>query len=218
MQKLTFTALVLMLVLNVSLARAENPASLTLPSYELYSPAKVVISYIYTNNVSVQVNTLGASLYQVTTTPVSTVFEASAYDVYTITVQISYLDITNQTIVIGLLEGGRPAKGIEMPVSTNTVIFTFRISVVEAPRYPSAEEIANVLMDKLRNELADYTAHIDALIKQLSESLTFAASLSIIAFAIAIVVLVANYYLHRKVSELTEWGIRHESEHRKEAS
>ncbi|MGB9671927.1 MAG: hypothetical protein ACPLZY_02135, partial [Candidatus Norongarragalinales archaeon] len=87
--------------------------SFRLPSYELYAPSKIIVSFVYTNNVTTNVRTLGTSLYKVTTSPVQVVFEAEAFDVYTIDILIEYAIPVNQTIIIGLYEGGRATKGIE---------------------------------------------------------------------------------------------------------
>jgi hypothetical protein len=39
--------------------------------------------------------------------------------------------------------------------------------------------------------------------------------LAVIGFVVSIAVLVAVFYVHSRVAELSEWGIRHESEHHK---
>jgi hypothetical protein len=39
--------------------------------------------------------------------------------------------------------------------------------------------------------------------------------LGVIAFVVSVSVLVAVFYVYRRVAELSEWGIRHEAEHHK---
>jgi len=87
--------------------------------------------------VSAQVSTLGASLYRVVTEPISITFQTEAFDVYTITISILYDRVINQTIIIGIFEGGRAAKGLEWDVTAKTVKIYMRITVVEAPHFPT---------------------------------------------------------------------------------
>ncbi|MEM3361429.1 MAG: hypothetical protein QXV85_09540 [Candidatus Bathyarchaeia archaeon] len=187
-----------------------------LPSYELYAPAKIIVSFVYTNNVSTNVRTLGTSLYKVTTSPVQVVFEAEAFDVYTIDVLIEYAIPVNQTVVIGLYEGGRAVKGIEFDTSASRIYISMHVSVVEAPTFPTAEQIADAMANWLQSYLSEYTAQQTNTINKMSETMLVVGVLAVIGFVVSIAVLLAVFYVHRRVAELSEWGIRHESEHRKE--
>jgi len=189
--------------------------SFRLPSYELYAPAKIIVSFVYTNNVSVNVRTLGTSLYKATTSPVQVIFETDAFDVYTITFDIYYSMPVNQTITIGLYEGGRAAKGVEFDVNTAHINIQMKVSVVEAPRYPTAEEIANSMWQMLQNSLNEFTTAQQNLIAKMSDTVLVTGSLAVIGFVVSIAVLIAVFHIHRKVAELSEWGIRHETEHRR---
>ena len=187
-----------------------------LPSYELYAPAKIIVSFVYTNNVSVSVRTLGTSLYKATTSPVQAIFEAEAFDVYTIEISIAYTIPVNQTIVIGLYEGGRAVKGIEFDTTANSIFISMKVSVVEAPKYPTAEEIAQSMWNWLQGSLSEFTAQQQELLDKMGQSMLVIGALAVIGFAVSLAVLIAVFYVHRKTAELSEWGIRHESEHRKE--
>jgi hypothetical protein len=206
------------LVLSAPLARVEAQGetfSFRLPSYELYAPAKIIISFVYTNNVTTNVRTLGTSLYKITTSPVQVIFEAEAFDVYTIDIRIEYSIPINQTVIIGLYEGGRATKGIEFDTTVSVILLTIKVSVVEAPTYPTAEEIANSLANWLQSYLSEYTMQISNTVNQMGESMLVIGVLGVIAFVVSIAVLVAVFYVNRRVAELSEWGIRHESEHSK---
>jgi len=210
-----FFCLLILTPLSVVNAQESYVFNFRLPSYELYAPAKIIVSFVYTNNVSTNVRTLGTSLYKVTTSPVQVVFEAEAFDVYTIDVLIEYTIPVNQTILIGLYEGGRATKGIEFDTSASRIMLTFKVSVVEAPTYPTAEEIANAMANWLQSYLSEYTAQMTITIDKMGETTLVVGVLAVIGFVVSIAVLVAVFYVHRRVAELSEWGIRHESEHRK---
>jgi len=190
-------------------------ASLRLPSYEFYAPAKIVISFVYTNNVSVQVSTLGNSLYKAVTSPVQVEFSTEAFDVYTVDVQILYDKIVNQTITIGLFEGGRAAKGIEFDVDASAVSIKMKAAVVEAPRFPTADEISERMWERWRNEIASFEANVNDLVAKMDSTVVTVGSLAVIAFAVCIVVLIAVFYLQRRVAELSEWRLRREAEERR---
>jgi hypothetical protein len=90
-----------------------------------------------------------------------------------------------------------------------------KVSVVEAPTYPTAEDIANAMANWLQGYLTEYTGQMTVTINQMGESMLIIGVLGIVAFVVSVAVLVAVFYVHRRVAELSEWGIRHESEHRK---
>lgn len=212
----------LLLVSNLPFVQAQQEtmgsANIRFPSYELYAPAKIIVNFVYTNNVTVNVKTLGTSLYKATTSPVQALFEAEAFDVYTITIDINYIVPVNQTIIVGLYEGGRAAKGLEFDVVADHISLMFRISVVEAPRYPTSEELANAMWERLQGSLNEFTVQQQGLIAKMGETIIVVGSIAIIGFLVCVVALISVFYMHRKVAELSEWGIRHETEHRKGAS
>jgi hypothetical protein len=143
------------------------------------------------------------------------IFEAEAFDVYTIDIRIEYSIPVNQTVIIGLYEGGRATKGIEFDTSARVILISMKVSVVEAPTYPTAEDIANAMANWLQGYLTEYTGQMTVTINQMGESMLIIGVLGVVAFVVSVAVLVAVFYVHRRVAELSEWGIRHESEHRK---
>jgi len=189
-------------------------ATLRMPALELYAPAEVTVSYVYTNNVSIQVNTLGPSLYEATTSPVMARFETQEFDTYTIFLRIQYSRPVEQTIQIGIFEGGRAAKSVEFDVNAEIIDIKFVVSVVQAPEYPTAEQIALAITEYFRNEILSLRGDLQSLTDTIQNSLVFASALAIISFAVSLVAIVAIFYMHRKTSELMEWGIRHQEEHR----
>ena len=210
------TLLLLFSLLTLPNAEAQSRyAELRVPQLELYSPAEITVSYVYTNNVSIQVHTLGPSLYEATTSPVQARFETQEFDTYTIYLKILYDQPVQQTILIGIFEGGRAAKSIEYDVDAQEIFLSFTVSVVQAPEYPTAEQIALAITEYFRNEILSLRADFQSLTESIENSIVFVSALSVISFALSIIVLASIFYMNRKVSELTEWGIRHESEHKK---
>jgi len=212
-----FLCLASVLPVNLALAEeAEERGNVRLPIYELYAPARVVVSFAYTKNVTIHVSTLKTSLYKAVTSPVQLEFFSEDFDMYSVTMEILYGVKVSQTIVIGLFEKGRPAKSIEFDVSSSAITITMRVSVVEAPRYPTAEEISNLVWEKWRNELYLFESRQHDLIVKMSDTVTTVGSLALIAFAVCIALIIVVFRMHQRVAELSEWGIRHKTEHRKE--
>jgi hypothetical protein len=201
------------LLLSAPPARGEE--LLRIPSLELYAPARVVVSFAYTRNVTIQVSTLGASLYKAVTGPTQIEFQTDSFDVYTLSISIQYEAPVNQTVVIGLFEGGRAAKGLELPMRGNSAQITMKLTVIEAPRFPTAEEVAERVLDRFRNEILRFEAGQRELVGGMTGTVTTMAGLSAIAFAVSVALIVAVFHIHGRVAELSEWGIRHEEEHRR---
>ena len=202
--------------LPVNLALAEE-SGIRLPTYELYAPAKVVVSFAYTKNVTIEVSTLKTSLYKAITSPVQLEFDAEDVDLYTVTMKILYSGIkVDQTIVIGIFEGNRPVKSIEFDVCSSSITIMMRLSIVKAPTYPTAEEISNLIWDKWRNELITFESKQNDLVTQISNTVVTVGSLAAIAFAVCIALIIVVFHMHQRVAELSEWGIRHRAEHRGE--
>jgi len=205
---------------NLISAAEEDYSRIRLPYYELYAtretPGRVVVSFAYTKNVSVQVGTLKTSLYKATTSPVQVEFQASDIDLYTVTINVTYEVRVTQTIAIGIFEAGRPAKTIEVDVSSTGFILTCYVNVVEAPRYPTPEEIGEVMFGLWRGELATFERKQQDLVNKIGDTSIITGSLAAIAFGVAAVLVIAVFRIHSKVAELSEWGVRHETEHRGE--
>lgn len=203
---LMFSFFFLVLAPNV-MAQYWQVARFRLPSYELYAPAQIIISFVYTNNVSVNVRTLGTSLYKVTTSPVQIIFEADAFDVYFIDAVIAYSIPVNQTIIIGLYEGGRATKGIEFDTSADRIEISIKVSVVEAPRYPTAEEIANAMWSWLQSQLSEFMGRQENLVEGIGKTSLTVGVLGAISFAVCCVLILAVFYIYRRVAELNEWRL-----------
>ena len=203
MKKLTSLFLLILLASAFPVpALADETFYVNIPSFELYAPARIVVSYVYTQNVSVHVSTLGASLYRAVTSPVQVTFETDEFDVFTIDIQIRYSMIINQTVTVGLMEGGRAAKGIELQVNSKTINIRLKVSVVEAPRYPTADEISERMWNRLRNEVAQFESSQQNLVNEMTNTLVTIGALSALAFVVCIVCIIAVFMVHKRVAEL----------------
>ena len=194
--------------------KARTIERIRLSTYELYAPARVVITFAYTKNVTIKVSLLGTSIYKTETSPVQVVFEATHFDIYTVNIDAFYDRTVNQTITMGLFEGGRPAKAIEFDVSGEGFQIQMKLSVVEAPRFPTTQEISDNLWLRWRNELLSYEAKTDLVVGTMRETMTIVGALGVIGFVVSLVAILTMFHSNRKLSELEEWGIRHKEEHR----
>ncbi|MEM2512712.1 MAG: hypothetical protein QXU81_00105 [Candidatus Bathyarchaeia archaeon] len=173
-----------------------------IPLFELYAPARVVVSFQYTQDVSIRVSTVGASLYRATTSPTQIQFEAENYDTYKVIIRIAYSMRINQTITIGLFEGGRAAKSIEIQVNEPVIEIQMVLSVVEAPRYPTAEEISERMWERWRNELVLFEQKQNEIINKMIESSIVIGSLAAIGFTVSLACIYAVFRVHHKIAEL----------------
>jgi len=200
---------------NVEAATTRSIERIRLPTFELYAPAKIVFNFAYTKNVTVKVTLLGTSIYRTSTSPVQVAFEATNLDVYTVNIDAVYDRTVNQTITMGVFEGNRPAKAIEFDVNADGFQVQMKVSVVEQPHFPTVQEISDALWDRWRNELLSYEAKTDLVVNKMTETMTIVGALGVIAFVVSLVSILALFHSNRTLSELEQWGIRHNAEHRK---
>ena len=141
---------------SIATARGEEPevAGFNLQSY---APAKILISYTYTNNFSVtNVSSMGKSLYKITSSPVDIEFVAEDIDQYTFTIEIKYAAIVTQSIQIALFSGGYAPEGVQFNVKGNVVRLKFTLTVTQETKYPSAQEVAEQVVRQIANQLDEF--------------------------------------------------------------
>ncbi|RJS92804.1 hypothetical protein CW705_02215 [Candidatus Bathyarchaeota archaeon] len=143
------------LLLTPAVSRAEETieeaATLNL---QAYAPARIVITYSYTQNFSVSdVSTLGRPEYKIISGPTSIEFKTAHTDTFTFTVEIKYPAILGQSIQIAVFSAGNPPEGIQINVKTSTVKLRFTLTITEEPSYPSAQDVAEQVVRQVANEL-----------------------------------------------------------------
>ena len=160
--------LILLSHLLVMPVHAEDDGSSEVASLNLqaYKPARIVITYAYTNNFSVSdVSSMGRSMYKITSGPTSIEFKAEDVDRYTFTVEIKYATVVGQSIQIAVFSAGNPPEGLQFNVKTDTVRLQFTVTVTEEPRYPTAQEVAEQVVRQVANELSQFRQQTDEMLQ-----------------------------------------------------
>jgi len=159
-------------------------------SLQSYAPARILISYAYTNNFSVtDVSSIGRSLYTVTSGPTSIEFRANQIDQYTFTVEIRYAAIVVQSVQIAIFSGGYAPEGVQFNVKGNVVRLKFTLTVTEEPRYPSAQDVAEQVVRQVSSQLADFRKQTETIIAVQNRNLTTMWILVVSSLAVSTVLL-----------------------------
>jgi len=162
---ITRVIIVLLVTCSVVMVYAEEaePAD-TVASMNLqaYAPARIVVSYAYTNNFSVvDVSTLGKSLYKIVSSPTSIEFHAVDLDRYTFTVVLKYAVTVEQSIQIALFSSNHPPEALQFNVKGRHIRLEFTLTVTEEPKYPSAQAVAEQVVQQIANELHEFRSQTD---------------------------------------------------------
>ena len=171
---------------------ASEVASLNL---QAYCPARIVITYAYTNNFSVSdVSSMGKSMYKVVSSPTSIEFKAEDVDRYTFTVTIKYPAVVGQSIQIAVFSAGNPPEAIQFNVKTSTVRIKFTVTVTEEPRYPTAQEVAEQVVRQVANELMQFRRQTDEMLR--AQNRNIEVQWMILAFNTGVSVGLLAFILH----------------------
>lgn len=120
-------------------------------SLQAYAPARIVISYTYTNNFSVSdVSSMGKSLYKIISGPTSIEFKAEDTDRYTFTIDIGYSAIVAQRIQMAVFSSVYAPEGIQLNVKSADVRIQFTLTVTEKLCTRAPRKWRNRLCYKLR--------------------------------------------------------------------
>ena len=165
---LSLILLASLLVTPVSAADENGEAVSEVASLNLqaYKPARIVITYAYTNNFSVSdVSSMGKSMYKITSGPTSIEFKAEDVDRYTFTVEIKYSTVVGQSIQIAVFSAGNPPEGMQFNVKTDVIRLHFTVTVTEEPRYPTAQEVAEQVVRQVANELMQFRQQTEEMLQ-----------------------------------------------------
>jgi hypothetical protein len=159
-------------------------------SLQAYAPARILISYAYTNNFSVtDVSSMGKSLYKITSGPTSIEFKAEDVDRYTFTVEIKYAAIVTQSVQIAVFSAGYPPEGLQFNVKGDIVRIQFTLTVTKEPQYPSAQEVAEQVVKQVSNELTHFQLEVNRVIETQNRNLTTMWILIVSSLAISVALL-----------------------------
>jgi len=142
---------------SITIARGEEEPEVAGFNLQSYTPAKILISYTYTNNFSViDVSSIGKSLYKITSSPISIEFIAEDIDQYTFTVEIKYAAIVTQSVQIAVFSAGYAPEGMQLNVKGNVVRLKFTLTVTQEPKYPSAQDVAEQVVLQIADQLNEF--------------------------------------------------------------
>ena len=165
----------------------------------VYRPTRILITYTYTNNFSVSdVSSVGQSLYKITSGPTSIEFKAEDIDIYTFTVTIRYAEIVGQSVQIAVWSGNQPPQGIQVNVKSSIVKIRFEVTVSEQPQYPSAQEVAEQVVQQIASELSAFRMQTDETLNTLNQNML--AQWFLIVFCAAAVIFMLYMLMHLRRS------------------
>ena len=127
------------------------------PPYEwkliAYAPARIVVSYAFTNNFGVfDISSLFMSIIHIDSSQVSTTFSADYIDTYRWKLRLQYNMTVNQVVTLGIFSGlTSPPDEINIPITATIVNFQFVVTVLQEPKYPTTEQVANQVMSQTRD-------------------------------------------------------------------
>ena len=140
---------------------------------QAYVPARILISYTYTNNFSVtDVSSMGKSLYKITSGPTSIEFKAEDIDRYTFTVDIKYAAVVTQSVQIAVFSAGSPPEGLQFNIRGSYVRLKFSLTVTEEPMYPSAQEVAEQVVLQVSYQLTEFERQTQDIMEMQNRNLT----------------------------------------------
>jgi hypothetical protein len=171
---------------------------ISLPSFPLWTPVHLVVSYAYTQNYTVSVNTYGLSLHHETSSPTSIAFDTSAVDTYRIHISVRYGIWVNQTVTISIAENATAAKLISFDMNSQGFDIDMLIVTSQAPSYPTADQIADNLWNRWQNVLNELQTSNQNLVNNLLGSYAMNAGFSFVAFGLSMALLIVVIYLARR--------------------
>ena len=176
-------------------AEGEEESEVASLNLQAYRPARIVITYAYTNNFSVSdVSSMGKSMYKITSGPTSIEFKAEDVDRYTFTVEIKYSAVVGQSIQIAVFSAGNPPEGMQFNVKTDVVRLQFTVTVTEEPRYPTAQEVAEQVVRQVANELMQFRQQTDEMLQ--TQNRNIEVQWMILAFNMAVSVGLLAFIIH----------------------
>jgi len=144
----------------------EATVSAVTMSLQAYAPARIVISYAYTNSFTVgNVSSMGRSMYKIVSSPTGIEFEGVDVDRYTFTADVGYGTVTDQLIQVAVFSADHPPEGIQYNVRGKVVKVTVALTVEKEPKYPTAEEVAEAVVNQISTQLQDFRTQTERIVE-----------------------------------------------------
>lgn len=164
-----------------------------------YKPTKVTFNYAYTHNHSLSdISTVGASLYKHSGGPTFFEFIAEDIDTYSFTIYLTYGNLTDQSVLIGLWSGSLSMRGFTVKGSARTFIIHVRLSLGEEPTYPSESEVAQAVVRQIQQALVNQTEENQRLRDEIAVATTTASIFGCIAAIASIAALAIGAWTFRR--------------------
>jgi hypothetical protein len=172
-----------------------------------YKPTKITFNYQYTHNHSIsEVATIGQSLYKYSGGPTFFEFIAQDVDDYTFTLTIGYTNATqNLTVLVGLFSGNLPPQGFSIKGKlADTIIINVHLKVTEQPSYPTDDQVADAVVNKIQQNLVQQQEENRKLWEQVKTATMTSNIYGVIASVCSVVALLlaAYTFARRRVREV----------------
>lgn len=166
--------LLVSLVVPLTEVRCDQESEDVSLSLRAYAPARILISYTYTNNFSVSdISSVGLSLYKITSGPTSIEFRAEEVDQYTFSIELLYAVSVAQGIQIAIFSSGNPPEALQFNVNDDEIRVKFTLTVTEEPMYPSAQEVAEQVVNQVSDQLANFETQTEKIVDLQNRNITF---------------------------------------------
>lgn len=182
-------------------------ANINFPGYELTIPVRVVIGFTYTQNYSITVKTFGQSNHNERTSPTMIEFRTDEVDIYQLVIDVRYDVTVNQTVTIGMFEGNRTLKPMEIDMVNNGFHIGMILTATRPATFPSAEEISDLMWTRWRNELSEFEANLDTNTGNMANALAVSVGFGIIAFFVTLAIAFWISRINARVAKLESRGI-----------
>jgi hypothetical protein len=201
------TAIFLVPCGNAAALTDPDVMNISFPGYELTTPVRVVVGFTYTQNYSITVKTFGQSNHNEKTSPTSIEFRTDEVDIYKLAIDVHYDVTVNQTITIGLFEGNKTLKPIELEMNNNGFHIEMTVTAVPPLTFPSAEEISDIMWGRWQNDLSSFEVNLADAMSSMSGALAVTVGFGIIAFFVVLAIAFWLFRIHRRVAKLEAHGI-----------
>jgi hypothetical protein len=163
-----------------------------------YRTVKIMVSYPYTNSHDItDITTIGASRYSHDSQPDSLVFLTDDIDVYTFTLHLAYVNATQRSIMITTWEGDRAPQGETWTENADDFIIHFKLTVMQQPTYPSAQEVANESFVQFENMYVQQLEENRRLLSEVQSSNNLISIMMILVVVVSVLALVLAGFGYR---------------------
>jgi len=170
---------------------------------QMFTPAKMTVQFSFTQNVSVNVASVGQSLYQTVISPQMVTFTTNASDQWTLDITIKYTEPTYQRILSGVWSNNILIISIEFPiVGKKEIQLQAKISTSKAPEYPKPEEIINGWFSRFDRYWTQYDARMQERQNQLTKQSREATDLTYAALGFGIASIAGVLYAVSRIREI----------------